>query len=127
MDVLQARRNAGSRQSSLDLGSEMRLTRAAGETHRTVAEPRGDAAQGHCGGHAYSSRHVLHLAPHPGRHHVPIVASEQLVGPVAGERDGIFGESTTFIALPPERAIDIDTPEDWHLAERQFAHWEQRR
>lgn len=43
------------------------------------------------------------------------------------ERRPIFGESTTFIALPPERAIDIDTPDDWHLAERQFAQSEQCR
>ncbi len=39
----------------------------------------------------------------------------------------IFGKSTTFIELPPERAIDIDTPDDWAMAERQFREWKQGR
>jgi pseudaminic acid cytidylyltransferase len=43
------------------------------------------------------------------------------------ERRPIFGERTTFIELPPERAIDIDTPEDWAMAERQFSEWKRAR
>jgi pseudaminic acid cytidylyltransferase len=42
------------------------------------------------------------------------------------ERRPIYGERTTFIVLPPERAIDIDTPEDWAMAERQFSERKQR-
>ncbi|MFL6763146.1 MAG: pseudaminic acid cytidylyltransferase [Sphingomicrobium sp.] len=43
------------------------------------------------------------------------------------ERRPIYGERTTFIELPPERAIDIDTLEDWAMAERQFSQWKQAR
>jgi pseudaminic acid cytidylyltransferase len=43
------------------------------------------------------------------------------------ERRPIYGERATFIELPPERAVDIDTPEDWAIAERQFSDWKQRR
>lgn len=32
----------------------------------------------------------------------------------------IFGERTTFIELPPDQVQDIDTPEDWLMAERLF-------
>lgn len=42
------------------------------------------------------------------------------------ERRPIYGHRTTFIELPAERAIDIDTPEDWAMAERQFSEWKQR-
>jgi len=42
-------------------------------------------------------------------------------------RRPIYGDRTTFIELPPERAIDIDTPDDWAMAERQFSEWKQRR
>ncbi len=42
-------------------------------------------------------------------------------------RRPIYGERTTFIELPSERAIDIDTPDDWAMAERQFSQWKQRR
>jgi pseudaminic acid cytidylyltransferase len=50
-------------------------------------------------------------------------------GSVAGwrERRPIYGNRTTFIELPAERAMDIDTPEDWAIAERQFSEWKQRR
>jgi N-acylneuraminate cytidylyltransferase len=34
------------------------------------------------------------------------------------ERRPIYGERTTFIELPPWRALDIDTPDDWAMAER---------
>lgn len=44
----------------------------------------------------------------------------------AGRRP-IYGERTTFVELPPERAIDIDTPEDWAMAERQFSEWKRHR
>lgn len=30
----------------------------------------------------------------------------------------IYGKRTAFIELPPSRALDIDTPEDWAMAER---------
>ena len=43
------------------------------------------------------------------------------------ERRPIYGERTTFIELPRERAVDIDTAEDWAMAERQFSEWKQRR
>ena len=37
------------------------------------------------------------------------------------ERRVIFGPRTRFVELPPERAVDIDNPEDWARAERLFA------
>lgn len=36
------------------------------------------------------------------------------------ERRSIHGERTTFIELSPDRAIDIDTSDDWMIAELQF-------
>lgn len=35
----------------------------------------------------------------------------------------IFGAATTFVELPPERVQDIDTPEDWAVAEEKFANF----
>ena len=32
-----------------------------------------------------------------------------------------FGPRTRFVELPEWRAVDIDRPEDWHIAERLFA------
>ena len=43
------------------------------------------------------------------------------------QRRPIFGPRTSFIELPPERAVDIDTPDDWAMAERRFSEWMQRR
>jgi N-acylneuraminate cytidylyltransferase len=43
------------------------------------------------------------------------------------DRRPIYGERTTFVELPPERALDIDMPDDWAAAERQFAEWKQHR
>ena len=42
------------------------------------------------------------------------------------ERRPIFGHRTSFVELPAERAIDIDTPADWALAERRFEEWKAR-
>lgn len=42
------------------------------------------------------------------------------------ERRPIFGHRTSFIELPGERAIDIDTPADWASAERRFEEWKAR-
>jgi len=42
------------------------------------------------------------------------------------ERRAIYGERTSFIELPPSRAVDVDTPEDWAMAERQFSKWKQQ-
>jgi N-acylneuraminate cytidylyltransferase len=38
----------------------------------------------------------------------------------------IFGQRTSFVELPSWRAHDIDTPEDWTAAERQFHDWKAR-
>lgn len=37
------------------------------------------------------------------------------------ERRPVFGESSRFVELPAARAVDIDRPEDWDMAERLFA------
>ena len=37
------------------------------------------------------------------------------------ERRAIFGPSSRFVEMPADRAIDIDTPDDWVEAERNFA------
>lgn len=42
------------------------------------------------------------------------------------EQRPIFGNRTTFVELPPERAIDIDTPDDWAIALKQFEQWKRR-
>lgn len=39
----------------------------------------------------------------------------------------IFGPRTTFVELPPWRVQDIDTPEDWAMAERLFAMTEKEK
>ena len=49
-------------------------------------------------------------------------------GPAAawGEQRPILGNRTSFIELPPSRAIDIDTEDDWAIAERRFREWKQQ-
>jgi N-acylneuraminate cytidylyltransferase len=39
------------------------------------------------------------------------------------DRRPILGNRSSFIELPANRALDIDTPEDWRLAERRFDEW----
>jgi N-acylneuraminate cytidylyltransferase len=41
------------------------------------------------------------------------------------EHRPIFGDRSSFIELPPTRAIDIDTEADWAKAEQQFVEWKQ--
>ena len=36
------------------------------------------------------------------------------------EKRPVFGERSRFIELPANRAVDIDRPEDWEMAERLF-------
>jgi pseudaminic acid cytidylyltransferase len=37
------------------------------------------------------------------------------------DRRAIFGPSSRFVEMPAERAVDIDTPDDWREAELNFA------
>ena len=37
------------------------------------------------------------------------------------ERRAVFGENSRFVELPAARAVDIDRPDDWDMAERLFA------
>ena len=36
-------------------------------------------------------------------------------------RDAVFGDESIGIAMPRHRVQDIDTPEDWAMAERLFS------
>lgn len=42
------------------------------------------------------------------------------------ERRPVFGENARFVELPASRAVDIDRPEDWDMAERLFAATRER-